>query len=102
MVCEPVISETSEVGLPVWGRAGSPRLVVSTTVPVSGGIFCVEAMAASSCAGVFGGRSGAAWAMVTADPAIAPPAITTATAGTAHRAFLENLIATMAPTVPDA
>ena len=95
MVCEPVTSDAIEVGLPVCGRAGSPRLVVSTTVPVSAGIFCVDAMSASSCAGVFGGRSGAAWATVIMEPAIAPPATTTATAGTAHRAFLESLVACM-------
>ncbi len=90
-------SEASDVGLPTCGRRGSPRAVVSTTVPVSGGTLWVLAMPASSCAGVFGGRAGGACAMVTAEAAMTPPAMTTAAAGTAHRAFLDSLIACMPP-----
>ena len=71
--------------------------MVSTTVPVSAGMLCVDAMSASSCAGVFGGRFGAAWATVITEPAMAPLVTTTATAGTAHLAFLGSLIACMPP-----
>ena len=85
IVCAPASSDGREAGSPVGGSAGRPSDAVSTTVPVSGGADVLAASAASSCAGVRDGSSGAAWAAGITDPASTPPATATAPAGTAHR-----------------
>jgi hypothetical protein len=88
-VCDPVSSDASEVGFWAPGSLGRPNEAVSTTVPVSGGVW-ESATWASSCAGVRAGSPGAAWATDISDPAITPPVMTSAAAGTAHLARLES------------
>jgi hypothetical protein len=90
IVCDPVSSEDSEVGLPVAGSEGSPNDAVSTTVPVSGGAVA-SATWASSWAGVRVGSPGAAEAEEISDPARTPPVTTSAPAGTAHRARRDDI-----------
>ncbi len=82
-VCDPVSREAIEVGSAVPGRLGRPSEVVSTTVPVSGGVE-ESATWTRSCAGVRGGSPGEAWATEISDPAITAPMMTTAPMGTAH------------------
>src|ERR1039458_6753520 len=86
MVCEPASSAVIELGLPAPGSWGTPSAAVSTTVPVSagGGPEC-PTTAASSCAAVRAGSSGAAWATLIMEPAVTPAVTATTPAGTAHR-----------------
>ena len=84
-VCDPVSSEAIEVGFAVPGRLGRPSEVVSTTVPVSGGVT-ESATWARSCAGVRGASPGDAWATEISDPPITAPVMTSAPAGIAHLA----------------
>ena len=84
-VCDPVSSEAIEVGFAVPGRLGRPSEVVSTTVPVSGGVT-ESATWASSWAGVRDGSPGEAWATEISDPPITAPVMTSAPAGIAHLA----------------
>src|SRR5580693_665190 len=100
IVCEPVIRDDSDVGLPSWGNCGRPSDVVSTTVPVSGGIVWPAAMSASSCAGVLAGSVGAACAVVMSEPAMMPPVAIVATAGTAHLARLDSFGTCMVSHLP--
>ena len=74
------------------GRSGSPSAAFVTIVPLSAdGTDLFAAIAAISCAGVRAGRAGAAWALVSTDPAATTPATATAPNGTAHRTWRENL-----------
>ena len=82
-VCDPVSSEAIEVGFAVPGRLGRPSEVVSTTVPVSGGVT-ESATWASSWAGVRDGSPGEAWATEISEPPITAPVMTSAPAGIAH------------------
>ena len=61
-------------------------------VPLSdAGTDLFPAIAAMSCAGVRGCSDGAAWALVSTEPATTTPTAATAPDGTAHRARRVNL-----------
>src|ERR1035441_688795 len=72
MVCEPASSAVMELGVAATG----------------GGLEC-PATAASSCAALRAGSSGAAWATLIMEPAVTPAVMATTPAGTAHRARRE-------------